>query len=510
MKIIGRNSLYTASKILTLASALYLFSYITADPDLWGHLKFGADHWQSGQLASTDPYSFTAHGNRWINHEWLVELIFYLTYRVFGDAGLLFGKLAIGLLIVWVLLKICGIRRQSPLPLAFGMIFAIYAARKGFMIRPQLFSFLFFALFLYIIHLDFFKGKNRLMFLPLIMAIWVNLHGGFLMGWALVIGVTGWKTLERFAFRKPVPRLGRLWICLLAISLATLANPYGYRLLVFLYQTLSVPRAITEWAPIDVWSLSHIRFKLMALLFLALLIVHFRRVEGWEAAAVATILFAAFRHQRHTPFFAIAAAPFIVHWLSVTADDIKERFSKVRLGRAAEIILAAAFLILSAHQLYSGIYIYAAAKARIIVNPRDYPIGAVRFLRANNAEGDLLLPFTWGEYAIWHLYPDCRVSIDGRFRTAYPEPVIKDHFINKEDAAGWKRLMVKYPADIVLARQGRFFHDLIGKTTEWVYVYSDHTAIVFLKNNTKNADILQRFREGNLKRPKAPISIYFP
>ncbi len=510
MKFHSRNWLNIASKLLIFISALYSFSYITADPDLWGHLKFGTDHWQSWEMACTDPYSFTAHGSQWINHEWLAELIFYLTYQIFGDTGLLFGKLVIGLSIVWVLLKICGIRRYLPLPLVFGMIIAIYAARKGFMIRPQLFSFLFFALFLYKFHLYFFKGKNRLFFLPVMMAAWVNLHGGFLMGWALVIGVTGWKTLEKFVFKNEVPYIGRLWICLLAVSLATLVNPYGYRLLVFLSQTLSIPRAITEWAPIDVWSLSHIRFKLMAALFLALLVVNFRRIEGWEAAAIAAILFAAFRHQRHTPFFAIAAAPFVVHWLSVTADDIKERFSWARLRRGAEITLAAAFLILSAYQLYNGIYIYTAAKAQIIVNPEEYPIGAVRFLKVNDAKGNLLLPFTWGEYAIWHLYPECRVSIDGRFRTAYPESVIKDHFVHKEDADGWKRLMDKYPADIVLARQSHFFHDLIGRTEEWVYVYSDRTAIVFLKDNAKNGDILQRFREGKLDRPEGPVSIYFP
>lgn len=499
-----------ASRLLIFTSALYLFSYITADPDLWGHIKFGADHLLTGELARKDPYSFTAHGNRWINHEWLVELLFYLTYRFLGDAGLLIGKLAIGLCTVWILLKICDMRRRTPLALAFGMVLAIYTARKGFMVRPQVFSFLFFACFLYIFHLNFFKGKDRLFLLPLLMAVWVNLHGGFLMGWALVIGVAGWKTLERVAFRKSVPGLGRLWILVLAGSLATLVNPYGYRLLVFLYQTLSVPRAITEWAPVELLGFSDLRFKMMAAVFLALLVMNIRRVEGWEAAAITALMFAAFRHQRHMPFFSMAAAPFLVHWLSETGASFKNRMPRAALSRSAEISIAVAFILLSGYQLYNGIFIYVAGKGRIIVNPGEYPVGAVRFLKANDARGNLLLPFTWGEYAIWHLYPDCRVSIDGRFRTAYPESVIKDHFIHKEDAAGWKRLMEKYPADIVLARQSRFFHDLIGGTKEWVYVYSDRTAIVFLRNNGTNAEFLDRFKKNAVNRTKEPVSVYFP
>jgi hypothetical protein len=330
------------------------------------------------------------------------------------------------------------------------------------------------------------------------------------MGWALTIGIVGWKTLERVAFRKPVPGLGRLWIWLLATSLATLVNPYGYRLLVFLYQTLSLPRAITEWASVELWSLSDLRFKLMALLFLAMLITHIRRVEKWESAAITAILFAAFRHQRHTPFFAMASAPFLVHWLSETGEPLKKRLPQIKLSPGAVVSMAAAFFVLAAYQLYNGVYPYLAGEGQIIVSPGKYPIGAVRFLKSNGAEGNIMLPFTWGEYAIWHLYPDCKVSIDGRFRTVYPESVIRDHFIHKDDAAGWKRLMSKYPADIILARQSRFFHDLIGSTKEWIYAYSDRTAIVFLRNNRRNANIINRLQDGTINRIKEPLSPYFP
>jgi len=70
--------------------------------------------------------------------------------------------------------------------------------------------------------------------------------------------------------------------------------------------------------------------------------------------------------------------------------------------------------------------------------------------------------------------------------------------------------MAKYPADIVLARQSRFFHDLIGRTKEWVYVYSDRTAIVFLRNNGTNAELLDRFKKNAVNRTKEPASVYFP
>ena len=134
---------------IIFASAFLLFSLVTADPDLWGHLKFGMDHVKNGSLQRIDPYSYTAYGHQWINHEWLCEAVFYFVYNRFSDAGLLYGKLLIGFLSVGFLL-LCVFRRNvNQLVLAMVGVLAVIGMSPGFMIRPQLFSFLFFAIFLY-------------------------------------------------------------------------------------------------------------------------------------------------------------------------------------------------------------------------------------------------------------------------------------------------------------------------------------------------------------------------
>ncbi|OQX16091.1 MAG: hypothetical protein BWK80_40465, partial [Desulfobacteraceae bacterium IS3] len=121
-----------------------------------------------------------------------------------------------------------------------------------------------------------------------------------------------------------------------------------------------------------------------------------------------------------------------------------------------------------------------------------------------------LVPFTWGEYAIWKLYPDCKISIDGRFETVYSDTVIRDHFIPHNDKNRWESLINKYPSDIILAKQSPFFHNFINESKTWVYVYSDNTAIIFLRNSEKNKDVFERFRTGQIERPKLPLSVYFP
>ena len=499
-----------AARLLALSSAVYFLSYVTADPDLWGHIRFGEHLWHEKALPRTDPYSFTAYGQPWINHEWLAELIFYFTYRTLGDGGLLFGKLGIGLVIVAVLWKICRLRADNPLVYATVMVLTVAVMSPGFMIRPQIFSFLFFTLFLYLLHLYLQEWKNRLFLLPCLMALWVNLHGGFLIGLALLAAVAGWKTLERLITGKEDLPLGPVWLWVLVTAGATLVNPYGYKLILFLYQSLSAPRDISEWQPVALWDLSYLHLKILAVLFLATLCRSPRRWEGWEVAASAAILAASLVQKRHMPFFGIMVCPYLVFRLSAAVTDMKRRFPKLRLTPLSLHIIGILLAVLMALQVYDGARRYVLTRCRIIVDPAMYPISAVQFVQMNRLEGNVLLPFDWGEYVIWKLYPGCRVSIDGRFRTVYPEAVIRDHFISGDDSAGWKALIDKYPADMLLVRQIPFFQGLINQPGPWIYVYSDPIAVVFLRDNEKNREALGRFNAGHWELPASAPSPYFP
>jgi hypothetical protein len=41
------------------------------------------------QRFQTDPYSFTRFGQRWVNHEWLSEVLLFGIYRLAGFGGLI-------------------------------------------------------------------------------------------------------------------------------------------------------------------------------------------------------------------------------------------------------------------------------------------------------------------------------------------------------------------------------------------------------------------------------------
>jgi hypothetical protein len=85
----SRNRVFRISIAVPLFVALFL-SRMTQfiDPDVFLHLKIGEWIWLYGRIPTVDPFSFTRFGQPWVAHEWLFELIMYLTHRIGGVMGL--------------------------------------------------------------------------------------------------------------------------------------------------------------------------------------------------------------------------------------------------------------------------------------------------------------------------------------------------------------------------------------------------------------------------------------
>ena len=128
----------------------------------------------------------------------------------------------------------------------------------------------------------------------------------------------------------------------------------------------------------------------------------------------------------------------------------------------------------------------------------------------NQIRGNVFVPFDWGEYLLWKRYPESRVSIDGRFRTIYPESVIRNHFFPRDDLKGWARLLGTYPGDVILAERDPQLKAFLAERGDWVYVYSDPIAMIFIRKNAKNNAVLDKFYRPGLVYDGLDDSIYFP
>ncbi|MFQ5444655.1 MAG: hypothetical protein ACE5EK_08560, partial [Nitrospinales bacterium] len=150
----------TLFRILIFVYAINCFSFMTVDPDLWGHIKFGEEIWQDGAIPDTDSFSYTANGSSWINHEWLTEVIFFLIYSTLGSTGLLVFKLFIGLLILHLLSNLYWKKENNSFIYLLHFLLLSHVLAPGFMPRPHLMTYLFLTLLVCMFH-QFFDGNRK-------------------------------------------------------------------------------------------------------------------------------------------------------------------------------------------------------------------------------------------------------------------------------------------------------------------------------------------------------------
>jgi hypothetical protein len=166
---------YLVSALWYLAAIVSFWSFgygrVQAS-DLWWHLANGQWIWEHRSIPLTDPYSFSAHGQRWLNHAWLSDLIYYIWIRIGGLYSLAWWKWAI--LIATFLSLMIALRRATGdwISSYLASLFALIVAVPFLDMRPQLYSFLGYSVLLYCA-LD---RRRPLRLLPLLFLIWVNLH----------------------------------------------------------------------------------------------------------------------------------------------------------------------------------------------------------------------------------------------------------------------------------------------------------------------------------------------
>ena len=153
-----------------------------ADADLWGHLRFGLETLSTGRLAETDPYSYTAAGAAWTNHEWLSELVFAACYRAGGACGLILLRGVLLALTFGAVGVIVARRRLSPTATLALALFGITFLPEFYRIRPQMFTYTAFAWL--IVACDAYRAGRRwvLAGLPVLFGLWCNFHAGFVAG----------------------------------------------------------------------------------------------------------------------------------------------------------------------------------------------------------------------------------------------------------------------------------------------------------------------------------------
>jgi hypothetical protein len=436
---LSEHELLALMRFALSVAVLLLVAWSSADPDLWGHVRFGEDILDHREIASRDPYSFTSD-RPWVNHEWLAEVFMALGFRAGAATGLIVLK---GALVAGTLVVISkSLRRVSWRPVDHDLLIGLAIVgtfSRIHLMRPQVFSvFLFAALLFLLITAD--RGDRRpLILAPLVMLAWANLHGG----WTVGFGVISIWVLVRFLGSHGADRLwlGLLWTGSVA---ATLVNPYGTGLWTFLRETVGPSRrGIADWQPLlDLPVVLIVPVVMVGLTALVAVWKGRRRTDPAYVLIVLALAVATVRISRFDAFFAIAVVMLLGPYLgrSRAPIEIVGRRWDTLLRRPVPVIIALAVVAASAG-------VGAPAIAGMTLHDEPEP-QATAFLK-HRANSRVLTFFDWGEYAIWHLAPLVKVSMDGRRETVYSQELFDAHLRLYYDEPGGTALVSRVRPDLI-------------------------------------------------------------
>jgi hypothetical protein len=476
----------------------------SVNQDIGRHLKTGEIIWQTKFIPRVNLFSFTEPDHKFINHHWLSGVIFYHLDNLVGLKGLIIFKtvvlgLAIALIIATVLM-------ENSLPaLLFSYLVALPIIIERSDLRPEIFSYLYFAIFLFLITKSKKTGNPKYLYpLPLVQIFWANSHIYFPIGVFCLITFL----LDRWLNQAPNPFLKKICLISVLTGLAVLINPnfiagalapftilkdYGYSIVenqsIFFLKDYGLFLEKINFFEITLFIL---------LISLLIGLGRGRRKQYMEITLAIFLSIIAIKMMRNFTLYGL----FLPFAIAPNLDQIKLGGVLIRkwLPSAGVIIITIIFL--------AGGLFYI--KNREEMGNRRFgltiPEGAsrgVNFVLTNGLSGPVFNNFDVGSYLIWKLYPGQKVFVDGRPEAYSVEFFEKIYKPMQEKPEIWQKYSEKYGINYIffdhhdITPWAKTFLANISGNSEWPMVYLDESVVIFLKRNAVNQSLINRYEMTN-------------
>jgi len=430
--------------------------------DLWWHLKIGEEIYFTHRIPLSDHFSFTAFGSGYyFARSWLSDLAFYGIYRIGGLSALVSFQALTASAIIVILIQQSLHRFASPRVTSVLAMISLLGLYSFSTARPQIFSFLCFALFTKILADTWYGRKRRLWVLPVIMLAWVNCHAAWVIGLFLIGLVVLFALLRSVSLNRGLGEMRPLFIWGGLTLLVVLVNPEGINIIndpLAASSNLNIQQYISEWQPVSVTQMYALPFFILLVILIFALAYSRTMPDLYSFVLMLAFLLLSMRYVRALPFYYILVTPFIAGWLSgldlgISVFSKRDPESHDRILRSGSPRLNTAILaglILFSILSIPQVRLPLTGKTEIDLVDDYFPFGAAQFLE--NLEGEEIRLFNmpeWGGYLNWRLNPKMRVFVDGRVEL-YPSRVWQDYIRIARVDGDWAELLNQYQVDYLV------------------------------------------------------------
>lgn len=480
-----------------------------ADGDTGWHIKTGEWILQHGAVPTQDLFSYTKPGQAWFAWEWAWDLLFALIHRAWGLAGVGFATVVllgiIAVMLYRLVVRACGNEVLS----FFITAFALCGSSIHWLARPHLFSWLFLLAFLHLLPALSRGSLSALFSFPLLMLLWVNTHGAFMIGIALLLATAFGEACQAIfcdgdSFRSAYGRTRNLLTASALCVAATFVNPYTWRLHQHVYEFLSNSKLldnIQEYQSISFHCPPAIFFELMMILAAGAAFQHLRRGQIGPALIALLWTHLALLSARNIPLFMIVVSPMAAGWLQGVLQDLRPVrflgtvFSTIyeiceelkpmeRLPRAHVLSAVSTFLLAV---LFAG----GAKGFEAQFNPESFPIQAIPLVEQSQAHR-IFTYDQWADYLIYRLYPKKPIFMDGRSDFFGISMVTATQHILAAQF-DWRTQLQRFNIDMILVKPDAPLSAVLKMSPEWAIRFDDGKVLVFeaippAKNLSKSHD----------------------
>jgi hypothetical protein len=486
-------SLYQVAALAILGAIFIVALAPRLDTDFWWHLKDGQYISLHHVVPAHDFMSYTLAGHAWTDHEWLAELGLYGAYLLAGLWGpiVLFALIICAtFILVYFRLRAFGIH---PVLTCFMLAAAFVTSSASWGPRIQMLTLLFLAAYLLIFQrFQLTRDRRLFILLPLIMAIWANVHGGFVLGLAVIaITLAGeWlNRVTRHAAAWTDLELKTLGLTGLGTLAVTMLNPNGFRQLLYPL-TFVLPNAYTNLIQESASPNFHMPvimlFEALLLLLLAAAFVGRPRLNWTHLFLTVAFTHLALAQVRNVAVWAVVVSPLVGYYLQAATPALRAQFPaftyrrrpvRGRLGPVLNATLLAVILLAYAAEAVHFISPSSLRQAETT----NFPRAAVAAMKTNRLNPHVFVSYSWGGYLLWNLFPHYRDYMDSRADTLFTNAILRGYLTMYAAKPGWQQSLDRYHVGTVLVERTAPLAQVLAQSPGWKLVQRNQVSVLYTR-----------------------------
>ena len=489
--------------IVILAFILSGKGNLLGDADTGYHIRAGEYIIDNLKVPSHDLFSHITPPLEWTAHEWLSEVILALIHRASGLTGVV---VAMAILIAFVHVILLRFLRSSGISIIVAACIVALAAGASiihWLARPHIFSLLLILFWYIILDTYQYRKKNYLYFLPPLMLLWVNLHGGFIAGFMLLaVYITG--NVLMAIFRKEeryenIPKIKTFSIYFILCLLITLLNPKGYEILLFPFNLIGntfIMDHVSEFLSPNFHT--DLRFEYMLLLMIFVFGISVLRLNVIELMLVVAFTHMSLYSARYIPLYAIILSPILGRQIDNLLHEFRERRLIKRIlslsDRTTKTDSMAKYHVWFIVTIVILGIMVSTGKLHYAFDQRRLPLDAVHFIQQEKIPGNMFNNDEFGDYIIYAAWPHYKVFFDGR-SDMYGTERMKQYFKIIRMESGWDKILQEFNINWIIFQTKSPLSSFLLERDDWKLIYSDKVANIFVRRIPENQHLIDKYQD---------------